>query len=464
MSLTKFRIVNTGEYFYHDNQSNGLLDPDLKDLSTPVVVPDDYQDLYDEFQTNVKSNHPHLMKITLGHGCNYSCGYCMQKDIGNPDERPPNGLTPKLIADLRSNFDFSKIERIELWGGETLLYWKDMMPIMEEFDREGIMWYIPTNGTPLMQKHIDFLMQLKGNTAFGISHDGPAHESTRGKEFIHKKIEVFQRIQQECFPKIQFSFNPVISRTNYDLFKINDFFHEFFTKYGLKQTTISYEVGRVYDETMAKNSTHHVISGEHLDRYKAILKAYLDAHLAQFKRIGMSKDGELLANSLFHTGLGVIPYAKMLKQQRIPLLKTSCGVDDRDLISIDIYGNIRTCQNTDDHYISGHITDVNGARLVGIDLNREDFCGTCPVYRLCKSSCPLDLGTAVFHTNHAVEYVHYSQIQRTAFKLLFNSEVELVERNIPNLRVAQWPEFPKKALIVPVKRSKFIPISVAAAH
>jgi uncharacterized protein len=461
MSLSKFKIVRTGEHFFHDNHTNGLLDSNLKHLSLPVDVPTDYEDLYAEFQTNVKSNHPHLIKITLGHGCNYSCGYCMQKDIGNPDERPPNGLTPGLIKNLRDNFDFSKIERIELWGGETLLYWRDMMPIMEAFDREGLMWYIPTNGTPLMQKHIDFLMQLKGNTAFGISHDGPAHESTRGKEFIHKKVEIFQRIQQECYPKIQFSFNPVISKTNYDLFKINDFFHEFFTKSNLKQTTISYEVGRVYDETMAKNSTHHVISGEHLDRYKVILKAYLDSHLAQFRRLGAVKDGELLANSLFHTGLGVLPYARTLQRQKIPLLKTSCGVDDSDLISMDIYGNIRTCQNTDDNYISGHVSDLKNVKLVGIDLNRDDFCGTCPVYRLCKSSCPLDLGSAVFHTNHAVEYVHYSQIQRTAFKLLFNSEIELVERGIPNHEPAPYPDFPKKDLIIPSKRSKFIPIVAA---
>jgi len=461
MSLSKYRIVRTGEHFYYDNETNGLLDPDFRALSSPIVVPDDYEDLYSQFRTNVKSNHPHLIKITLGHGCNYSCGYCMQKDIGNPNERPPNGLTPALIKNMRENFDLSKIERIELWGGETLLYWKDMMPIMEAFDREGLTWYIPTNGTPLMQKHIDFLMQLKGKTAFGISHDGPAHESTRGKEFIHKKIDVFRCIQDECFPKLQFSFNPVISKTNYDLFKINDFFHEFFQKNGLKQTTISYEVGRVYDETMAKNSTHHVISGEHLEKYKVILKAYLDAHLAQFKQIGAVKHGELLANSLFHTGMGVIPYTKLLKQQRIPLLKTSCGVDDSDLISMDINGNIRTCQNTDNHYVSGHVNDLKNVKLVGINLDREDFCGTCPVYRLCKSSCPLDLGSAVFHTNHAVEYVHYSQIQQTAFKLLFNSEIELLERGIVTPYEPTYPKFPELNLVIPKKKARFIPIVAA---
>lgn len=426
MSVSKFQITRTGEYFYYDNETNGLLNSNGKPLSQPFVEPVDWDDLRDRFGTDRIAKNPETIKITLGHGCNYSCGYCMQKDIGNPDERAVNGLTPMLIKNIRRHLDTSQTTRIELWGGETLLYWKDIMPIMEEFDHERVTWYIPTNGTPLMHKHIDFFMQLKGTVAVGISHDGPGHEMLRGPEFLHKKIEVFQRIDQECGTKIQYSFNPVISRTNYDLFKINDFFCEFFAKYGIDQRQLSFELGRVYDESLTDNSTHHVISGKDLVTYEEILRKYLAAHIEQLRTVGATKRGTLLATNLFHTGMGVLPYARTLREQHVPLLKSNCGADDSRLISMDMMGNIRTCQNTDDRYISGNLMDIKGIRIKQIKLDRDDHCGACDVRRLCKSSCPLDLGSVTFQTNCNVEKLHYRAIQQAAFKLLFDSDVILV--------------------------------------
>lgn len=423
MSLHKFEIVRTGEHFYYSNENNGLIDDKGNHLSRPFVEPADWDQLKERFGKDTVVKNPETIKITLGHGCNYSCGYCMQKDIGNPDERPVNGLTPMLIKNIRRHLDLSDMTRIELWGGETLLYWKDMMPIMEEFDREGITWYIPTNGTPLMHKHLDFFMKLKGNVAMGISHDGPAHESTRGAEFLHKKVDIFRRIQDECGTKVQFSFNPVISRTNFDLFKINDFFVEFFAKNNLKQKQLSFELGRVYDETMAKNSTHHVIAGEDIPKYNDILTRYLDAHIEQFKTMGGTQDGPLLATNLFHTGMGVLTYARTLQEQKVPLLKTNCGVDDSKLMSMDMMGNVRTCQNTDENYTGGNLMHIKGIKIKKIDLNRDAHCGSCEVRRLCKSSCPLDLGSATFKTNCAIEKIHYRAIQKAAFKLLFNSDI-----------------------------------------
>jgi uncharacterized protein len=426
MSQTKFEIVRTGETFFYDNSNNGLYMADGTPLSKPFVAPPEWDQLKDRFGATHRSKAPETIKISLGQGCNYSCGYCLQKDIGNPDERPANGLTPMLIKNIRRHLDLNELARFELWGGETLLYWRDMMPIMEEFDREGITWYIPTNGTPLMHKHIDFFMHLKGNVAMGISHDGPGHERLRGKEFLHKKVEIFQRIEAECGRKVQYSFNPVISRTNYDLFKINDFFVEYLDKNGLAHRQLSYELGRVYDKEMAENSTHHVIGGEDISKYRDIVTRYLDAHIDQYRELGETKDGRLLANSLFHTGMGVLEYARTLHSQKVPLLKTNCGVDDSKILTMDLMGNARTCQNVDESYNSGNLMYIKGIKIQRVNLNRDYHCGTCEVRRLCKSSCPLDLGQAVHYTNCAIEKTHYRAIQLAAFKLLFNSDVRMV--------------------------------------
>lgn len=442
MSLTKFKILKTGEFFFYDNRKNVLLDGDRNPLYRPFEPTPEFEELKDRFGTDTKSKRPEAIKITLGQGCNYSCGYCLQKDIGNPNERPANGLVPPLLKNIKRHLDLSGLHRVELWGGETLLYWKDMLPIMDALDNEDITWYIPTNGTTLLPKHLDKFMSMKGKITIGISHDGPAHVELRGKEFLHKKVEVFRRIQDECNPKIQFSFNPVISRTNYDLFEINDFFAKFIAENNLKPVPLQFELGRVYDEHMAENSTHHVIAGEDIEKYRQILKRYLDAHLehfmgghypkseADFRESGASMSGELLANSLFHTSLGVIPYAQTLRDEHVPLLTSNCGADDSRLISMDLLGNVRTCQNVDEAYNSGNLMMIKDIKVKNVNFDREDFCGTCPVYRLCKSSCPLDLGSAVFHTNHNIEQVHYGEIQKAAFKLLFRSEIEMVERNV----------------------------------
>jgi uncharacterized protein len=420
--IHKFKIDRTGEFFHYDNTTNSLLDGNLIPLSKPFVVTEEMLGMERDFGSTSIDKDPYTVKITLGHGCNYSCGYCMQKDIGNPDERPVQGATPMLIKNMKRGLDMSKITRIELWGGETLLYWPDIKHIIEAFDNEQVVWYIPTNGTTLMHKHIEYFKQIKGRVAFGISHDGPGHETLRGKEFLHKKVDVLRSLQ-ENFPKMQFSFNPVISKTNYDLFQINDFFYDYFTKNSLQPVTLSYELGRVYDKTLAKNSSHHVISGDDLGKYSTILTKYLNSHLDQFKTTGATKTGALLANSLFHTGMGVLPYAKSLQTATPHLIKTNCGVDDKKLLSLDIYGNARTCQNVDESYISGSLIDIKGIKIKHVDLSREWHCGDCRVLRMCKSSCPLDLGIDVFRINHTIEYVHYTAIQNTAFKLLFDSEI-----------------------------------------
>ncbi len=420
--IHKFKIERTGEFFHYNNETNSLLDNNLNKLSKLYEANAETGQMIEDFGSTSVAKDPYTIKITLGHGCNYSCGYCMQKDIGNPNERPAQGSTPMLIKNMKRHLDMSKTNRIELWGGETLLYWPDIMQIIEAFDNEQIVWYIPTNGTTLMPKHVEYFKQIKGRVAFGISHDGPGHESLRGKEFLHKKVEVLKGIQ-ENFPKMQFSFNPVISKTNYDLFKINDFFQDYFTKTGLQPVTLSYELGRVYDKTLAQNSSHHVISGEDLAMYSAVLNRYLNEHLKQLRVYGATKTGPLLANSLFHTGMGVLPYAKSLQSETPHIIKTNCGVDDKRLLSLDIYGNARTCQNVDESYISGNLIDIKGIKIKHVDLSREWHCGDCRVLRMCKSSCPLDLGIDVFRINHTIEYLHYTAIQNAAFKLLFDSEI-----------------------------------------
>jgi uncharacterized protein len=420
MSYSQFRVLNSGEDFYYENHNHALYNSDF----SAVNLQFDPARISLPTSSLKKSNTPTTIKIVLGHACNYSCGYCVQKDIGNSEERSKNVNTLRFINQLKENVKVAALQRIELWGGETLLYWPDIVEIMGALDREGLTWYIPTNGTTLTNKHVEYFASLKGKVTIGISHDGPGHVFLRGPEFLHRKVEVLKNLQQA---KISFSFNPVISLHNYDLFAVDEFFSSFLKKNGLDPVNLVFELGRVYDKTLSKNSFQHVIHGDHVEKYGRILKKYLKRHKDELNQTSGEK---LLRSNLFHFGNGALPYAVTLKQQRPISFRSNCGVDLDDLISFDINGNVRTCQNAGNDHIQGTIDKLPNIDLKGVNLTKNGFCDNCSVLRLCKSSCPIEISSDVFHINHLVEKAHYGQIQLIAFEMLFRSEVELVAENV----------------------------------
>lgn len=425
---SRFRIEKTGEEFVYSNYTNGLYDLNMTPMSEEAE-PDEVWELDVKATRKLtKSNKPRWLRILLGHACNYSCSYCMQKDIGNPNERAKIS-TLDFFLELIDDLDLSELERVDLWGGETLLYWKTIMPIMEKLDNGKIYWYLPTNGVPLRMKHVEFLSQLKGKVGFGVSHDGPGHERLRGREFIHdiQTVETFRAISESN--NLAMSFNPVLSNTNFDIFEINKFFYDYLDRYNLSKERIglSWGLGRIYsDEDHAESvSYEHVIHGENLETFKGIIKKYVDQLIEQeFHGV----DHKLLKNSLFHSGMGVLPYARTLQKQELPTSITSCGADDEQVLSVDMAGNVRTCPHTDATFISGYLGKIEEVELKKLDLERYDrHCHACPVFRLCKSNCPIKVPDEVFYANCAIEKVHYRAIQDGAFKILFNSDVTLVE-------------------------------------
>lgn len=419
-SFTRFKVTGTNQYFYYSNYDNGLYNESMQPLSEVTTPDENYQAVIEETRSRVKSDKPYWIRVLLGHACNYSCTYCLQKDIGNPDEREKITTTERFIKQIE-NLDLSRLQRIDLWGGETLLYWKTIEEIMKKFDREGLEWFIPTNGTPLQLKHIEFFRTLKSTVGIGLSHDGPGHVRLRGEEFLHKKIEVLRAVQES--KNVRFSFNPVLSRSNYDIFALNKFFYDYLNDAGLdlRKVAVTWTVARVYDELNEENSADHVIIGEDLIKFKDILEDYLEKCREQkFLKI----DHKILNNSLFDGQSGVLQYITNVKKQILPTVMTSCGVDDEGVLSVDMKGNVRTCPHTSDKFIGGHLDALDQVKLKKIDLNRyETKCGSCEVFRLCKSNCPIEVPDEVFYINCGIEKVFNRAIQLAAFKLIFGSKV-----------------------------------------
>lgn len=420
-SFSKFKIERNGQYFLYSNYDNGIYDLNKNPLTKKAEETDLWKSAILETRQLTKNNKPFWVRILFGQACNYSCEYCLQKDIGNPDERSKIESVDKFIQQL-SKLDLSNLGKIDLWGGEPFLYWKSIVPVMEHFDREGLTWYIATNGTPLQMKHIEFFSKLKGNVEIGISHDGPGHIRLRGEEFLHKKVDVLKALQK--LPNVQFSFNPVITNSNYDLFAINKFFYDYCIESGLdiSKIGIGMTLGRNHDyEDCGENSSKHHLHGESLKEFSTILSKYMEQCHEQFiKKNPMG----LLNNALFTGQTGAIAFAKSLREQVLPTITTSCGVDDSSVLSVDINGNVRTCPHVDESFISGSLDDISSVLLKNLDLDRyEKHCNSCSVYRLCKSNCPITAPDHVFYENCANEKVWYGAVQNSAFKILFNSDI-----------------------------------------
>jgi uncharacterized protein len=428
MSYSRF-VGSNGLTVYYNNKNNSLYSPQGEKLSKETTMPREwYEQAHLHHGVLHKSNTPVALRILLGHACNYSCSYCMQKDIGNPSERPLNIFTGQFLRQVTENLDLSKLERVELWGGEPFLYWKDMMKIMKGLDREGLVYYMSTNGSALLPKHLEFFLTLKAKVSFSISHDGPGQEALRGADILEKKGPMLAEWEQYA-PKISFSVNPVLTNTNYDLFAINDYFKSWADRYGLKRISIGWTIGRVYDKDNLDNSALHVIRGENVAKFRQIESDYLDALIADF-RIGKfpGLESRFLPSLLWDEYTGVMGYIHTLETEQPMTMTSGCGADADDLISLDLNGFVRTCPHTDESFISGHLDELDKVQVKNIDLdrkNRKDHCYNCPVFRICKSSCPINFDDDVFKTNCTIEKTLYSTMQQKAFSLLFNQEMKL---------------------------------------
>jgi uncharacterized protein len=437
MSYAKFKLGDS--HIYYEIDSNTLYNGSGEQLSMPPEQdPEFYESVQHLHGTTKKINKPVALRILFGHACNYDCSYCMQKDIGNPNERVKNMFLQRFMEQIRDNLDLENLERVELWGGEPFLYWNDIKPVMELLDKEGLHFFISTNGSPLRQKHVDFFKTLKASVQLSISHDGPGQNLLRGKDILETAAvcDVLKQFD-DVYPKIQFSFNCVVSKLNYDLFKINAYFKRAADRIGITRPRISFILGRNYDETDSQNSAHFLIGDEDRPKFKKILHDYIDAEVAQLKEHGLDKQQALIQSNLVVGNEGAYGFAKIMRRQVPITMTSSCGADAADILSLDIKGNIRLCPHTDEKYNVGKIDAIPLAQVKHLDLDRKkSHCGDCNVRRLCKSSCPIKFPDSVFMQNCKNEKVWYGAIQTKAFGLIFGQEPELVELGIEEINEA----------------------------
>lgn len=427
MSYTKFELAS-GQNIYYDSHTNTLYNQNSEILNLP---PEKELAWYEAEEKNhgveTKTSKVHAIRILLGHACNYNCTYCMQKDIGNPNERPQSIYTETFIANIKKNLNLEKLKRVELWGGEPFLYWKDMVELMNFFDHSDREFFISTNGSAFVQKHVDFFSQLKSNILISLSHDAVGQEKLRGEDILKnpKKVGIIKKLIR--LPNVQLGFSTVVSNENCDLYAINDYFKAFCIRENIPEMKITFIPAKNYDKHGNDvNSASYILRGEKLKDFAN--------HLAKFTKDSINDRSKFLRNNILYSEEGIVEYAKFLKRRTPITTKSGCGADSADILSVDIQGNIRLCPHTDGSFIAGRLEDVESVKIKGMDLLRKkNHCFNCNVKRLCRSSCPIKFPEEVFYSNCALEKVWWGNIQLNALELIFGQEVTMKEVGLSSI-------------------------------
>lgn len=381
------RSASDKKIFYYDNETNVLKSQDGVTFEYPEPVPVAPQTPYIPFSKDLplkKSREIQLLKIQLGLSCNYSCDYCSQKFV----ERAPETSKKDIDAFLEKldtlEFNEQKGLTVEFWGGEPFVYWKTFKPLAEALLDRFSGWKrkprfsVITNGSILTDDMIDWLMKL--NFTVSISHDGPG-QSVRGPDPFDdpeqkKRILGFYRMMVRL--KKPFSFNSMLNSKN----KSRKAIYEWFVNL-TGDPTVQLGEGTIvdaYDEDGITNSL-------------TTLKEHFE-----FRRISFT--------DIFNTG-GQIGFTSILSKidgftqsvlshANSKYLGQKCGMDDQHTLSIDMRGNVMTCQNVSSLETSKNGESHHGGTLDDYDnvaiktsthwSNRAE-CPKCPVLHLCKGAC-----------------------------------------------------------------------------
>lgn len=430
-----------GLRFWYEPNTNKIFDVDGNDMFADTAS--NFSWFYPAPErTDKKINKPMSLKITLGHACNYDCSYCLQKDVGDPTERPKNMNLEVFFENVEKHLDMSALIDLQLWGGEPLLYWNDIVPIIERYDREGLTIMIISNGSALRKKHAEFFAKCKSKINYIISHDGPGQELLRGKDPLKQPLVIDTLRMLDKLDHVHYNFLCVVGKRNYDLFAIEKYFYDNMVKNGLECRSVSYTIGKSYEtEELRKNSNSadEVISGEEKEKFKSLLKDYLRFHREKWNENGYNEDGSpvvlntqkdlgYMATGIFeYDDLGSVEFAKNIVQGKNYPNVATCGADMNNVLSVDLLGNVRTCPHTDSSYVGGKITDLENARAIKMKPWKEGCIGTkCPVWKLCKGGCPLKIAKQDFLVNCGIESVWFEAIQEEGFAWLFNSPVKRI--------------------------------------
>ena len=373
--------------FYYDNEKNILKDETgfvFTDTERKKTINFGKESIpFSKESPLKKSRKVKKIKIQMGLSCNYSCDYCSQKFV----ERAPE-TSKKDIDNFMEMLDVLEYSEetglaVEFWGGEPFVYWKTMKPLAEAIKEKFSLWKkapqfsVITNGSILTEDICAWLYAMGFSVA--VSHDGPGQYVRGPDPFENEESKnIVLDLYNALKPKNRMSFNSMLNSKNLSRKAIFDWFVDFTgdTQVRLGEGTFV----DAYDEDGLENSLN------------------LKSERFAFRKLSFN---DIYSNN------GNIGFAGILQkidnfmrdvttQKESKYLGQKCGMDEEDVISFDLRGNVITCQNVSaaeiskngEPHLGGSLKDFDNIELKSSThwANREN-CSGCPVLHICQGAC-----------------------------------------------------------------------------
>lgn len=159
--------------------------------------------------------------ITLGSKCNFNCIYCdheyKMKDKINADN---NKIDEKVLKYVKNRLKPNTRNVIVIYGGEPLLYWDEIVQIVEYMGRReeyNLCYYMCSNGSLLTPEMVKYCNE--NSIIISISQDGVHNNITR-KVNIFDNEKVMSYYDEMNIKAI----SPVISSYNSDLIELANYY------------------------------------------------------------------------------------------------------------------------------------------------------------------------------------------------------------------------------------------------
>lgn len=345
------------------------------------------------------------LRIQLGLKCNLRCKYCIQS-LDRDDESSAlasvKDVEPFIEMLKKGGIDCDG-GRIQLLGGEPLVYWKALLVLIPKL-RElypRVHLDMITNGTLLDEEKIAFFEKYQ--VSLSLSHDGQGY-CLRGKDPLDDpKIGEMWRL---AFSKLDCQINCVLTPANTDISAISDFFRNKLGNVHLNFEGIMTHTGLSDGELMFSDA-------KLLELQKGIFRALTRERWGRFPSLSSECIRVLKA-------LG--------KHQRIEKNFVKCTMCNPDHAAVDLKGNLLSCHNhPGPKYYIGRIEVPRKA-----DLSRHfkpwsarPECRECLVLGQCRGACPQVEGIARILTCKN-EFAYHYAIFAAAFWLLFGLAITSV--------------------------------------
>lgn len=359
-----------------------------------------------------KSTRINVLKIQLGLNCNYHCKYCSQSTYRKNNHPVASKEEIDHFFEMfdKADIKFISEPKIELWGGEPLVYWKALkylVPILHKRYPDADIAMV-TNGSLLSKEKVDFLYD--NGVSITISHDAQGFSMRDDVNPMDdpKMKEIWLYAMNKAKEKnLRFGFNVVITPINCNIFEVRDYFYKNFSP------DVSFGFEGVVNYHSEDNKVYMFDA-----KKKEIFRQSI------FQALTEEWEGDTWG-SLKNRVIQMLEY--LVHGIPAKYISARCSSPSPTNLVVDLKGDVVACQNNNPEDFSiGHLEDYNNVKTdCMLHWSLRPNCPSCPFLVGCRGACPI-LNTKEYYKNCRNEALINSAIFAVAWFHMTDSIIQSI--------------------------------------